>query len=78
MWRVCHLRADSVVWLSHTSSIWPWSGAPKVFLYDTFLDGLRQARHYRGGILEEPRSLLVGDEVVHCEGSWLQMGANLD
>jgi hypothetical protein len=22
------LRADSVVWLSHTSSILPWSGAP--------------------------------------------------
>ncbi len=29
MWRVCHLRADSVVWLLHTSSIWPWSGVPK-------------------------------------------------
>ncbi len=28
-WRICHLRADSAVWLSHTSSIWPWSGAPK-------------------------------------------------
>ncbi len=27
-WHV-HLRADSAVWLSHTSSIWPWSGAPK-------------------------------------------------
>jgi hypothetical protein len=26
----------------HTSSIWPWSGAPKVRLYDTFLGGLRQ------------------------------------
>jgi hypothetical protein len=42
IWRVHHLRADSVVWLSHTSSIWPWSGAPKVCLYDTFLGGLRQ------------------------------------
>jgi hypothetical protein len=29
-----------VVWLSHTSSIWPWSGAPKVHLYNTFLGGL--------------------------------------
>ena len=37
----CHLRADSVVWLSHTSSIRPWSGTPKVHLYDTFLGGLR-------------------------------------
>ncbi len=27
----------------HTSSIWPWSGAPKVHLYNTFLGGLRQA-----------------------------------
>ncbi len=26
----------------HMSSIWPWSGAPKVRLYDTFLGGLRQ------------------------------------
>ncbi len=25
----------------HTSSIWPWSGAPKVCLYNTFLGGLR-------------------------------------
>ncbi len=28
-WHV-HLRADSAVWLSHTSSIWPWSGMPKI------------------------------------------------
>ncbi len=42
MWHVCHLRADSVVWLSHRSSVWPWSGAPKVRLYDTFLGGLHQ------------------------------------
>ncbi len=27
----------------HTSSIWPWSGAPKVRLYDTFLGGLRHS-----------------------------------
>ncbi len=37
------IRADSVVWLSHTSSIWPWSGAPKVCLYDTFLGSLRHS-----------------------------------
>ena len=24
-WHVCHLKVDSVVWLSHMSSIWPWS-----------------------------------------------------
>ncbi len=41
MWHVCYLRADSVVWLSHTYSIWPWSGVPKVWLYNTFLGGLR-------------------------------------
>ncbi len=27
----------------HTSSIWPWSGTPKVRLYDTFLGGLRHS-----------------------------------
>ncbi len=26
----------------HMSSIWPWSGVPKVCLYDTFLGSLRQ------------------------------------
>ncbi len=40
MWRICHLRADSVVWLSCMSSIWPWSSAPKVRLYNTFLGSL--------------------------------------
>ncbi len=28
----------------HTSSVQPWSGTPKVRLYDTFLGGLRQHR----------------------------------
>ncbi len=41
IWRVCHLRAASVVWLFHASSIWPWSGVPKLRLYNTFLGGLR-------------------------------------
>ena len=40
-WQV-HLRADSVVWLSHTYSIWSWSGVPKVRLYGTFVSGLHQ------------------------------------
>ncbi len=47
MWRVCHPRADSVVWLSHMSSIWPWSGVPKVRFYDTFLGGLRHKITWR-------------------------------
>ncbi len=42
MWCIYHPRADSVVWLSHTSSVWPWSGVPIVHLYDNFLGGLRQ------------------------------------
>ncbi len=29
--------------LHHTSSIWPWSGMPKVCLHDTFLGGLRHS-----------------------------------
>ncbi len=28
----------------HMSSIWPWSGMPKVRLYDTFLGGLRHCQ----------------------------------
>ncbi len=28
---------------SHTSSIWPWSGVPKVCLYNTFLGSLRHS-----------------------------------
>ncbi len=37
------------IWLTlsgcqpHTSSVWPWSGAPKVHLYNTFLGSLRHA-----------------------------------
>ncbi len=42
IWHIRHLRADSEVWLSHTSSVGPWSGAPKLRLYDTFLGGLLQ------------------------------------
>ncbi len=47
-WRdVARLSCQS--WLSslapsHVSSVWPWSGAPKVRLYDTFLGGLRHTR----------------------------------
>ncbi len=29
----------------HTSSVWPWSGTPKVCLYYTFLGGLRHRHH---------------------------------
>ncbi len=31
----------------HTSSVWPWSGALKVCLYDTFLGSLRQSFAFR-------------------------------
>ncbi len=41
-WGQSSLRADSAVWLSHTSSIWPWSGTPKVCLYGTFISGIQQ------------------------------------
>ncbi len=38
----------------HTSSIWPWSGAPKVRLYGTFIGGLRhsppQMKNHRGSM----------------------------
>ncbi len=44
MWHICHHRADSLVWLSHMSSILPWSGAPKVRLYDTFLGSLHHTQ----------------------------------
>ncbi len=46
IWHVRRLRADSVVWLSHSSSVWPWSGAPKVRLYNTFLGSLRHVLHH--------------------------------
>ncbi len=37
-----HLKVD-IWWMPpHTSSIWPWSGAPTVHLYGTFMSGLRQ------------------------------------
>ncbi len=45
-YRASNLRADLVVWLSHTSSVWPWSGAPKVSLNSTFIGGLQQYHHY--------------------------------
>jgi hypothetical protein len=40
----------------HTSSIWPWSGMPKVRLYDTFLGGLHHLppqMKYQNGLNEE-------------------------
>ncbi len=65
MWRVCHLRADSVVWLSHTSSVWPWSGVPKVRLYNTFLGGLRhsppQMKNQHG--LNEEKTF-IGNKII--------------
>ncbi len=46
---ICHLRANSSVWLSHTSSIWPWWGVPKVHLYSTFISSLCQAFNINNG-----------------------------
>ncbi len=37
------LRDDLAVWLSHTSSVLPWSGMPKVRMYDTFVSSLQHA-----------------------------------
>jgi hypothetical protein len=34
--------------LPHTSSVWPWSGAPKVRLYSTFMSSLRQSVEFSG------------------------------
>ncbi len=50
------LRADSAVWLSHTSSVWPWSGAPKARLYSTFIGGLRHGfpRNKKNGKIQLP------------------------
>ncbi len=45
IWRIRHHRADSVVWLSHMSSIWPWWGTAKARLYGTFIGGLWHAQH---------------------------------
>ncbi len=41
-----HPRVDICWMLTSPSSIWPWSGMPKVRLYDTFLGGLRQLLNY--------------------------------
>jgi hypothetical protein len=38
----------------HTSSIWPWSDTPKVWLYNTFLGGLGQSQSHG----QKPRTKL--------------------
>ncbi len=48
------LRADLVVWLSHTTSVWPWSGMPKVRMYGAFISGLW---HIDMTGVKDPRSL---------------------
>ncbi len=37
-----HPRVDIAGCQPHTSSVWPWSGTPRVCLYDTFSGGLHQ------------------------------------
>ncbi len=67
IWRIRHLRADSVVWLSHTSSIWPWSGAPKVRLYDTFLGSLRQLGSTAAARRRWPQHSIGGGSVAYAD-----------
>ncbi len=75
IWQVHHLRADSVVWLSHMSRVWPWSGAPKVHLYDTFLGDLRQSLVSSRSFLKEdfgrtsrnPAAWMVAWRFAECE-----------
>ncbi len=57
IWSQSSLRADSaVVWLSHTSSVQPWSGGPKVRLYGTFIGGLRHAQTLQDQQFEDQES----------------------
>ena len=71
IWRVHHLRADSVVWLSHTSSVWPWSGTPKVHLYNTFLGSLHhlapQMKNQRGSMRKKPYREKIVSRMSTCD-----------
>ncbi len=67
-----HLGVD-ICWMSpHTSSIWPWLDAPKVYLYNTFLSGLRHLpppMKNQHGLNEEKN--LTGKKIVsHFECLW--------
>ncbi len=60
----------------HTSSIWPWSGAPKVHMYDTFLGGLRQSLMFvwwafSGWVLHLPSSWFTRYNAIN-QRFWLQ------
>ncbi len=56
----------------HTSSVWPWSGAPKVRLYDTFLGGLCHSppriKNQHG--LNEEKTIQVKKESLMFECLW--------
>ncbi len=69
MWRICHLRADSVVWLSHLSSVSPWSGAPKLRLYDTFLGSLRHSPQQMKNQhrLNEEKTFIEKKQTLNCQ-----------
>jgi hypothetical protein len=61
----------------HTSSVWPWSDAPKVLsygtkvlLYGTYLDGLRHTVLWRIKS-DKDRTLLLGLSFLNGHTSWL-------
>ncbi len=62
------------IWLTlsgcrpHTSSVWAWSGVPKVHLYNTFLGGLHQLQDVMPvGLLEDFLSLkLLIEHFMSC------------
>jgi hypothetical protein len=50
----------------HTSSVWPFSGVPKVRVYDTFLDGLHQKLITKG---KAGRALSKAKSNLKCKAS---------
>jgi hypothetical protein len=43
----------------HTSSVWPWSGAPKVHLYNTVLGGLRHTFELHAHAIRRPWNFVM-------------------
>jgi hypothetical protein len=66
-----HLRVD-ICWMPpHSSSIWPWSGVPKVRLYGTLLSSLCPSPHKwrfsMGSIREEPLKEKILSHLSACD-----------
>ncbi len=63
------------IWLTssgcqpHMSSIWPWSGAPKVHLYNTFLGGLHQ--YYQELLMIFSKELKSSDVWNTLQDHWI-------